>query len=396
MSFRIAICAIGYNRPDCMSRLLKTLAAAQYDQEVLLIVSIDRSQSTAVKEVADLFVWNHGEKKVILQPENLGLRKHVLTCGEYIERYDLDALVVLEDDITVSPYFFHYITSCLEKYSEDDRIAGFSLYNFPVSYVHELPFHPVRSEYDIFMMNCAMSWGEVWTRRKWKAFIKWYNVNNQEFNLKHLPKCLNEWPKSSWLKYHTRYCIEQNKYFIFPYQSLVTNNNEVGTHATKKNTLFQSFQLCLPLFHWKLPTFEECIVKYDGFFEPKFLAQYLSVDSAYLTVDLYRSKSGYQTRYVLSTRSLPYHILKSFDYSFKPIEANILFDRHGSGIFLYDTSIAEAAPVELPLIDIINYNYYEVFWKLSRMNGVVLVIKSYLRTLKYRINNRLKMMKKRK
>ena len=389
MQYRLGICAIGYNRPDCLLSLLDSLNLAYYDQEVLLFISIDHSKNTSVKKCADAFSWNHGEKKVIFQPENLGLRKHVLTCGGYIEKFNLDALVVLEDDITVTPYFYKYVISCLDKYKNDERIAGFSLYNFPISYVHGYPFHPVKSEYDIYFMNCAMSWGQVWTREKWNSFMKWYELNNEEFNLPYLPNNLNQWPKSSWLKYHTRYCIEQNKYFTFPYQSLVTNNNEVGTHAQEKDTRFQSIQMCLPITNWKIPAFEECVVKYDGFFEPKFLGSFLGLKEDELTVDLYQSKKIYSTRYILSTKSLPNKVIKSFDCAYKPIEANIIYNRTGDRIFLYDSDFSSEPPRASSFREMISYNYYEVLSRFSSRKGLFMVIKYYLTTLISRISNRI-------
>lgn len=105
---KIAICAIGYNRVDSLSRLLSSLNAAVYDENVTLIISLDRSKTLDIKTYSDEFEWKHGEKKVILQECNLGLRKHVLRCGQYMNDYGFDALVVLEDDITVSPYFYSY------------------------------------------------------------------------------------------------------------------------------------------------------------------------------------------------------------------------------------------------------------------------------------------------
>ena len=290
-SYKIAICAIGYNRVDCLARLLNSVEKAEYAQDVDLIISIDKSNTTCVREFSEEFEWTHGKKIVIAHPENLGLKNHIIKCGNYLEEYNLDAIVVLEDDITVSPYYLYYVVSCMEKYEYDDRIAGISLYNFQIDYVSRMPFNPMQSEFDIYMMNCAMSWGQVWMRKKWAAFYEWYQKNNEDFNLSYLPEKLNQWRKS-WLRYHTRYCIEKNLYFIFPYISLSTNNGEAGTHSKRDKTYVQSNLLCLPKKKWTLPTVDECVVKYDGFFAPKFLTDYLNVPAEQLVVDFTGVKKG--------------------------------------------------------------------------------------------------------
>lgn len=372
---KIAVCAIGFNRPDCMSRLLNSLDKAEYDQDVTLIVSIDRSKDMSVKYVADDFAWTHGPKKVILQPENLGLRKHVLTCGGYMEKFGYDALVVLEDDITVSPYYLQYVQSCLEKYGDDDRVAGFSLYNFAISYVTRLPFHPVRTDYDVYMMNCAMSWGQVWTPHKWRAFIKWYETAEDIFDESKVPYCLKLWSAKSWLKYHTRYCIETNKYFVFPYESLSTNNNDVGTHAAHTDTSLQSYLQCLPYKEWRLPSVNECMVKYDGFFEPKFLADVLTLDPGELTVDLYGCKKKYN-RYVLTRKSLPCKVVSSFALKYKPIEANIMLKVEGDDIYLYDTTIQTSAPRVSDDESYFVYNYQNAMEHMSDFTGLIRTIQA--------------------
>ena len=59
---KIAICAIGYNRVDSLSRLLSSLNAAVYDENVTLIISLDRSKTLDVKTYSDEFEWIPGSK----------------------------------------------------------------------------------------------------------------------------------------------------------------------------------------------------------------------------------------------------------------------------------------------------------------------------------------------
>lgn len=336
----IGICCIAYNRIDSLKRLLHSLEKAEYNNnQPTLLISIDKSNTNEVENFAHNYVWKFGNKKIYTHTNNLGLRKHVLECGSRIKDYD--ALIIFEDDIIVSPYFYNYALQTIEKYQNDNRIAGISLYNFPINYQSRLPFNPVKSEYDVYMMNCAQSWGQIWMKKQWLEFMKWYEQNNEEFNLLHLPQALNEWPKSSWLKYHTRYCIEENKYFIYPYDSLSTNNNDIGTHIKKHSTnYFQSFLQLFPKKNYNLPTLDECPITYDGFFEPKFLSRYLNIESSKLCVNLNETKNNsLYKQYLLTRQILPFKIIKGFALKYKPIEANIIWDIEGQDILLYDTSI---------------------------------------------------------
>ena len=58
-----AIVAVGYNRPDCMERLIKSVENADYPEEnITLIISIDCSEkSDEVEKAAREVGWSHGE-----------------------------------------------------------------------------------------------------------------------------------------------------------------------------------------------------------------------------------------------------------------------------------------------------------------------------------------------
>lgn len=377
---KIAICAIGFNRVDSLSRLLSSLNSALYDEEVTLIISLDRSKSLDVKYFSDSFEWKHGLKKVIFQEVNLGLRRHVLRCGQYMDEYGYDALVVLEDDITVSPYFYSYVKQCLFFYQNDDKIAGISLYNFPINYITGYPFTPVSSNYDVYLMSCAMSWGQVWMKDKWKKFIQWYNNNNEEFSLPHLPSPINHWPKSSWLKYHTRYCIENELYFVYPYVSLSTNNSDSGTHNRGGNSYMQSQLVCLLQKEWRLGSSSDIKVKYDGFFEAQFLYESLHLDSNQLSINIYGTKGDCQKRFELSMQALPYKVVRSFGLKYKPIEANVLLNVEGSDIYLYDKQLSYQKPDVCSNSRIIEYFYYNIFLKLRSWKNAKYVFNNFLRS----------------
>lgn len=328
----IAICIIAYNRINSLKRLLDSLSLAYYDMPITLIISIDKSNDNSVEKFAQSYIWKFGEKRTIAHPKNLGLRKHILKCGDLLNEFD--AIVVLEDDITVAPSFMYYVQQCVEKYANDDTIAGISLYNFPINYQTFKPFTPLNSNSDVYMMQCAMSWGQVWMRKSWNEFKNWYNNNCEDIiEVKaHLPKAICKWPKSSWLKYHTKYVIEKNKFFIYPYISLSTNNSDTGTHIAKHNTIYQANMLYGKKKFFNLnPT-----IIYDGFFEN----MNLNLPYKDVCIDYYGEKNNQlNQRYWLTTSHQNYKIIKSYALELKPYEWNILQNREGNELFLYDTHV---------------------------------------------------------
>lgn len=378
---KLAIVVIAYNRLDSLKRLLDSLRNSYYDNNLVdLIISIDKSDTSIIEQYAYSFSWNYGKKQVITHSENLGLRIHVLSIGALFDGYD--ALVVLEDDITVSPNFLRFARCCVNFYNIDERIAGISLYNFPINYHSRLPFHPAKSGYDVYFMNCAQSWGQVWMKHQWKAFYDWYKEHNEEFaDRDDLPSSIVHWPKSSWLKYHTRYCIEQNKYFVYPYYSLSTNNGDAGTHNGKKNNLFQAEMMCFSQENYKLPLLDDKeTAKYDGFFEPKFLASYLGLNEYDLCVDILGLKpSCIYKRYVLTSKSLPFKLLKSFALTLHPLELNIINAVYGNDVFLYDTFFQEESTNTSDKLLYFESYYRNAMNMAFQLIGIRIIILSYLR-----------------
>jgi len=124
----VAIVVNAYNRPAALARLLASLQQAAYpaDVPVPLIISIDRGGSADVRTLAHNFAWPHGPLEVIVQEQHLGLVQHFFACGDLTQRYD--AIVYLEDDLTVSPVFFAYATQSLSFYQHEERVAGLSLF----------------------------------------------------------------------------------------------------------------------------------------------------------------------------------------------------------------------------------------------------------------------------
>lgn len=381
---KVAIVAVAYNRINSLSRLLSSLEKAYYekDDKITLIISVDKSNTDEVEIYADKYNWDYGPKIVDKHKHNLGLRPHMMSLGKWFN--DFDALIILEDDIVVSPNFYSYSLKTIEKYHSCSDIAGISLYSFATNYHTGNPFSPLKNEFDVYFMNCAMSWGEIWMKESWLKFYEWY-LYNQDFNYTQtLPRSICSWNNKSWLKYHTRYCIEQNKYFVHPYISLSTNFSDAGEHADgNANTIYQ-----VPLQFGRkneyiLPNFGIEGSYYDGFFENKSIYNIIELNENDLCIDLNGEwNNRLNKRFWITTKKYNYKILRSYGLNYKPIELNILYNNIGNDIFLYDTTITEK--------NILKKNKKDLLY-LYNINGIVYFIKKYeLKNILYEITNIIK------
>ena len=337
---KYAIVAIGYNRPDCMLRLLNSLNAAHIAEEVPLIISLDNCGSDIVEKAVSGFEWKHGEKKIVTHPQRLGLKKHVLSIGDWTKEYE--NIIVFEDDLYVSPYFFDFVKQAVETYGDDDRIAGIGLYNQNLNQQPCYYFEPVDDGSDVYFMQYACSWGQVWTRKKWSAFMDWYAEHSEPFDADPLvPENVCRWNQKSWLKYHVRYCSYEKRYFVYPRISLTTNFSSAGSHAKFNDNAYQIAMQLGPR-QWNMPALEQSQAKYDVFFENLLLGKHLGIGEEELCVDTYgvRKNSGGK-RYWLTTRPAGYKVLRSFALELRPREANVLLDIPGQVIKLYDTACPE-------------------------------------------------------
>lgn len=361
---QMAIVVVGYNRPDSMGRLLQSLLRADYEEgDVDLMISLDKSErQEELIALANGVSWAHGEKIIRAFPEKQGLRNHILQCGDLTKHYE--AVVVLEDDLVVSPYFHSYVRQTLDRYGADDRIAGISLYTLQFHQGAGRPFEAVHTGYDVFFMQVAMSWGQCWTSRMWSGFRQWYDANKEK-DLSEgtiLPRYISRWSEQSWLKYFMRYLAESRTYFVYPYASLSTNASELGEHCKIPNNDYQVSMLDGRM-RYRFPSLEQA-VKYDIFFERLDLEDRIFPDlDGKKILDLYGGRAGWEDAdYIISTAELPFRKIRELALQYRPMEMNCLYPQPGKGLYIYDAHMpAPQAAQDVNLLT--RYDVRAISWK---------------------------------
>jgi hypothetical protein len=344
MNASVPIIVVGFNRPKAIKRLLDSLMKASYPGHVDLIISIDGGgggsedlkiggledlkikRGEEVKRIAKEFNWPFGEKKLIFHEVNLGLRKHVLSCGDLSQDYD--GVIVLEDDLYVSPVFYQYTLQAFDYYKNDPKIAGISLYSHAYNETAQFPFRPLTDESDIFFMQYAASLGQFWSRSGWAGFRAWYDaLGHRDKSYGNLPPNINLWPETSWKKYFISYIIQQGLYFVYPRFSLTTNFGDEGSNLRLSENIFQ-VPLWLNKQKFQFKPFGESQMVYDVYCEidPLRLKRLApSLSDFDFEVDFYGMKSGDHSdkEMFLSSRACS-RPLMTFGREMKPHEMNII------------------------------------------------------------------------
>lgn len=379
-----AIVIVTYNRLVSFKRLLKSIQDANYNIcDIPLIISIDRAPNfDEMYKAAFDFEWKYGEKKIITFKERQGLRKHVIKCGDLSNLYG--SIIVLEDDLFVSPGFYNYVLQALEKYRNQKEITGISLYSHEWNGYGCIPFKPLSDNYDAYFGQFSISWGQCWTAKWWNDFKKWYikHENSLKFNDK-IPEPINFWSEKSWGKYYANYIVEENKYFVIPRISYSTNFGDCGEHAKNSNSDYQVSISTKIKTRYLFPTFEEGI-KYDLFFEnqniPKFLEDLFGIRN--VCIDLNSSRkiiNGYD--YLLSTQKLKLPIIREFGLNLRPIENNVFFLAGGNGIYLYKLK-SELKIKKIKMTNSLARYYLRDFSKKGIFNYALFIIKKKIFNIK--------------
>ena len=178
--------------------------------------------------------------KIIERNENWGLANSIISGVSEILKLS-NTVIVLEDDMLVSPYFLKFMNDALSFYKDEDSVVSIHGYIYPVR--GELP--------ETFFIRGADCWGWATWRRGWKIFnpnskqlftqlqlnktsIKQFNFNNS-YNYLGMLKDQIDRKIDSWaINWYASAFIE-NKLTLYPGRSLIKNIglDSDGTHCNE-------------------------------------------------------------------------------------------------------------------------------------------------------------------
>lgn len=329
-----AIVVVAFNRVSSLKRLLDSLSKAEYTgfDLVNLIISVDYQNSKNRQDVlneAKDFNWEYGEKEVIDYKKNQGLKKHILSCGDFTEKYG--SVILLEDDLLVSKGFYKYASAASNFYSSENQVAGISLYSYEYEELGWFKFYPAKLGGDTFFMQWASSWGQLWTEKHWIGFKNWLSEEKDLEDI-NIPDRVKGWNKS-WKKYYIGYLVDTDKYFVFPYNSYTTVKDGDGIHA--QNDSRQNFvQLTNDTLkeNYVFSSLENQDLKYDVFFQPvkkniynEFIQKDITVEFDFFNT---KKKKNFTADYVFSIKEAN-KIISGHSNFLIPYEYNLMSDEKG-------------------------------------------------------------------
>lgn len=237
-----------YARPEHTKNTIEALIKNELATESeLYIFSDNAKKETAVQNVKKVREYIHSietknifkKTKIIEAKKNKGLANSIIEgVTEIINEYG--KIIVLEDDLITSKYFIRYMNEALDFYETNDNIWSISGYNLPIDIPNDY-------EQDVYLSYRGCSWGWATWKDRWNT-VDWQVKDYKSF--KHnffkrkrfnrggpdLSQMLDTQMKGKCDSWAIRWCYEQskqNKYTIYPIESLVQNQglDGSGTHS---------------------------------------------------------------------------------------------------------------------------------------------------------------------
>ena len=151
---------LGHTR-EAVESLLRNPLAAESELFIYSDGAKDETARPAVEAVRCYVRAVRGFKKVTLveRDTNWGLARNIIEgVTSVVDRYG--KVIVLEDDLVVSPFFLEFMNDALEVYKDEPHVG----------HVHACEITGDLSLPDTFLIKWAGSWGWGTWQRAWKLF----------------------------------------------------------------------------------------------------------------------------------------------------------------------------------------------------------------------------------
>lgn len=263
-----------YNRPDKTQRVLESLMQnAEAKDSDLFIFSDGPKNEKAVegvrknREYLKSLTSNALTSKqfktisIIEREKNWGLANSLIAgITEVINKYG--RVIVVEDDLILSPYFLKFMNDGLEKYKNEDKVS--SITAFVPDVKEELP-----ETYFLSFFHC---WGWATWKRAWdlleedpKVLLRKLRFKTNKFNVGgafgnySILLCQKLGLVDSWyIRLYASFFLN-NKLTLFPRRSLIRNGgmDGSGTHSKEyENSPFNVTFSTTPIIVNDIPVIE--------------------------------------------------------------------------------------------------------------------------------------------
>lgn len=256
MSRKIPVALFAYNRPDHTRRCLEALSKCRRIDECDIYLYSDGPRSADDVQRVDetrrmLHYWSHKLNALVVErAENDGLAKSIVGgVSDLCARYG--RVIVIEDDLIVSPDFIHFMIESLELYEHEERVLQVGGYTIRT---------PNQIATDAFFLPISTTWGWATWDRAWKYF-SWeperFAESEKDVEWLRLFNLNGSYPYSSMLSERLAgrndswgilwwYAVSRQRgLVVYPVNSMVWNGgfDNSGTHCGSDNVVGQNTDL---------------------------------------------------------------------------------------------------------------------------------------------------------
>lgn len=266
---RTEIAIFGFNRPEklkaCLESLSRNIESSTYILNVFIDGPRNESEMALTERCANLFDYEWNFRKIRLEKHdyNLGLAESIIK-GVTKVLESADSVIVLEDDLVVSPLFLKFMQSSLNKYCSENRVVSIHGYSLP----------GVGKGDECYFLKGAdcwgwATWGDRWEKVNWNTsdLIAQLTFGDKalKFDLDgtaNYTDMLHQQLRSeidSWaIRWHASAFIE-SKLTLYPAVSFVKNlgTDGSGTHGKSIAYAVDSFATRLPNFPIEIEELDE-------------------------------------------------------------------------------------------------------------------------------------------
>lgn len=238
------VALFAYRRPRHLAMTLEALLQNPEARDTKLYVFADAPGDAAaendVNEVRQVIqnISGFASVETFFRSENFGLAKNITEGVSEVLAVN-DTVIVVEDDIVVTPSFLQFMNSALDLYRSESKVGSISGYCYPVK--TRLP--------ETFFIKGADCWGWATWRDRWamyepngaKLLAELRSLNREhEFDFGGVNGFTQmlvqqiEGRNDSWaVRWHAS-CFLKDMLILYPGRSLVQNIGQdgSGTHAT--------------------------------------------------------------------------------------------------------------------------------------------------------------------
>lgn len=224
-----------YNRLDHLNTLIRSLKKNPlFEKSKVLVFSDGPKNEIDKKKIEKIRVYLKKKlisrnSEIIERPSNYGLSKNIIDgINHTFKKYD--KIIILEDDLEVSPFFLNYMNDALDLYANSENVSSISGYMYPIE--------PTKFSSNYFFLKIIESWGWGTWKRAWNNFEKNSLILKKQIDKKKLANQFNfgsgisyykmledniNGLNDSWAVRWYASTFLKNMYTLFPSKSFVKN-----------------------------------------------------------------------------------------------------------------------------------------------------------------------------